>query len=201
MNIREAIRRHLNETHQVTQTRRYKWLSAIGLILLFASIFHVFEPEYWQMRRVRRHIENISPQWDAFKHANPGFEAVELFPGYDEAYGVRFAAKGRVPWSVDLKPLADFMRSTKLPYSIDISKVNTGSSGLPRPPVMRELPVSTPDGRRIEIDVPAEPYPGSDVNTARSKAEPGPPATASQPIRSETNSTSSAAGLRRRPLP
>ena len=50
MNIREDLRRFINETNQVMQTRRYKWLPAIGLILLFASNFHVFEPEYWQLR-------------------------------------------------------------------------------------------------------------------------------------------------------
>ena len=63
MNTLERFRRYLIETGLVVESRRYKWLSAIYLILLFASIFHVFEPEYWQMRRVRRHIENISPQW------------------------------------------------------------------------------------------------------------------------------------------
>ena len=199
MNIREDLRRYLNETHQVMQTRRYKWLSAIGLILLFASIFHVFEPEYWQLRRVRRHIADISPQWDAFKRANPGFEAVELFPRYDEAYGVRFAAKGRVPWSVDLKQLAEFMSSTKPPFSVDIFKVTTDLSSLTRlpRPVIKKMTVITPDGRRIEVDVAAEPYPGSDLDTARSRAEPGGPANRSQPIPSETNSTSSAAGSRR----
>ena len=197
MNIREDLRRFLNETNQVMQTRRYKWLSAIALILVFASIFHVFEPEYWQMRRMRRHIADISPQWDAFRRAHPGFEAVELFPGYDLAYGVRFAAKGRVPWSVDLNQLAEFMRNTKPPFPVDIFKVDKDYSAAPRAPVTKKVPAITPDGRRIEIDVPTEPYPGSDVNTARSKAEPGGPANGSQPIRSETNSTSSAAGSRR----
>ena len=197
MNIREDLRRFLNETYQVMQTRRYKWLFAIGVILLFANYFHVFEPEYWQLRRVRGHIADISPQWDAFRRAHPGFEAVELFPGYDLAYGVRFAAKGRVPWSVDLKQLEDFMSSTKPPFPVDIFKVDKDYSAAPRAPVMRKFPVLTPDGRRIEIDVPTEPYPGSDVNTARSKAEPGGPANGSQPIRSETNSTSSPAGSRR----
>ena len=125
MNIGEDLRRYLIETAQVTQTRRYKWLCAIAVVLTLVGAFHVFEPEYWQMRRVRRHIADIGPQWAAFKRANPGFEAVELFPGYSEAYGVKFAAKGRVPWSVDLKQLDEFMSSTKPPSSVDISKVTT----------------------------------------------------------------------------
>jgi hypothetical protein len=79
MNIREDLQRYLIETDQVMRTRRYKWLSAIGWILWITSMFHVFEPEYWQLKRVRRHIADIAPQLDAFKRANPGFEAVELF--------------------------------------------------------------------------------------------------------------------------
>lgn len=123
MNIREELQRHLIETNQVMQTRRYKWLCAIALVLSLVPAFHVFEPEFWQMRRVRRHIEDISPQWDAFKHAHPGFEAVELFPRCDEANGVSLAAKGRVPWSVDLNQLAEFMWSTKPPVSINVLQV------------------------------------------------------------------------------
>jgi hypothetical protein len=196
MNIREAIRRHLNETHQVTQTRRYKWLSAIGLILLFASVFHVFEPEYWQLRRVRRQIENISPQWDAFKRAHPGFEAVELFPRYDEANCVSLAAKGRVHWSVDVNQLAEFMSSTKLPVSINVFQVAKDFSDAPSAPGFKKVSVLI-DGKRVEIAVPTDSYHSSDVISARSKAEPASPANGRQPIRSETNSTSSSAGSRR----
>lgn len=196
MNIREAIRRHLNETHQVTQTRRYKWLSAIGLILLFASVFHIFEPEYWQMRRVRRHIADISPQWDAFKRAHPGFEAVELFPRYDEANGVSLAAKGRVHWSVDVNQLAEFMSSTTLPVSINVIQVAKDFSDAPSAPGFKKVSVLI-DGKRVEIAVPTDSYHGSDVISARSKAEPASPLNGSQPIRSETNSTSSSAGSRR----
>ncbi len=199
MNIREDLRRYLIETAQVTQTRRYKWLTAIYLILLLASVLHVFQPEYWQLRRLRGHIADISPQWDAFKRANPGFEAVELFPGYDEGHGVRFAAKGKVPWDVDLKQLAEFMWSTKPPFAVDIFKVTTDYSNAPRvrSPRTKKMTAITPDGRRIEVDVPVEPYPGTDLDTARSKAETGNPANGSQPTRSETNSTSPAAGSRR----
>lgn len=181
MNIRGALQRHLIETAQVTQTRRYKWLSAIWLMLLFVSIFHVFEPEYWQMRRVRRHIENISPQWDAFKRAHPGFEAVELFPRYDEAYGVSLAARGRVHWSLDLKPLAEFMTSTKPPVLINVEQVTKDFSNAPSAPVYKKMSVVTIDGRRIEILVPTEPYHGSDVTAERSKAEPGSPANGNLP--------------------
>lgn len=187
MSMREALQHHLKETEQVMQTRRYKWLWATAMALSLVSVFHVFEPEYWQMRRVRRHIENISPRWDAFKRAHPGFEAVELFPRQDMASGVSLAAKGRVHWSVDLTPLAEFMWSTQPPSSIDISKVTTD---LPNPPT-KKMTALTPDGRRIEVDVLVMP------EAARSKAELGGATNGSQPIRSVTNSTSSAAGSRR----
>jgi len=177
-------------------SRRYKWLCAIAVVLSLVGAFHVFEPEYWQMRRVRRHIEDIGPQWDAFKRANPGFEVVQLFPMYDEAWGIMFAARGKISSRVDSKQLAEFMWSTEPPVSVDVSKVTTDFSDLPRP-VFKKVPAITPDGRRIEIDLVTELYPGSDVNSARSKAEPSGPANGSQPIRSETNSTSSAAGSRR----
>ena len=152
MNIREDFLRFLHENNQVMQTRRYKWLSAISVILLVASIFHVFEPQYWQLRRVRRHIADISLQWDAFKRANPGFESVELFPRYDEAEGVMFAAKGKISSRVDSQQLAEFMWSTKTPVSVDVSKVTNDFSDLfsdlPRPKFKKVWTV-TPDGRRI----------------------------------------------------
>ena len=140
------------------------------------------------------------PAGDAFRRANPGFEAVELFPMNDSAWGVMFAAGGKISPNVNLMQLYEFMWSTKPPSSVDVSKVTTDFSGLPRSPVMRKVPALTPDGRRIEINMITEPYPGSDVDTALSSAEPGGRATGSQPIRSETNRTSSAAGSRRRPL-
>jgi hypothetical protein len=197
MNLREDLQRFLIETAQVTQTRRYMWLCAIYSVLLVVSLFHVFEPEYWQMRGVRHHIAEISPQWEAFKRANPGFEAVELFPRYDEAYGVRFAAKGKVPWSVNLNELAGFMSGTKPPASVDVSRVTTDLSGLPRPPATKKVTVVTPEGRRIEVEVAAEPYPGSDSEIARSRGGTGGPANGGRPIPSGTNSTPAAAGSRR----
>ena len=141
MNIREDLQRYLIETDLVVQSRRYKWLCAIAVILSLVGAFHVFEPENWQLRRVRRHIADISPQWDAFKRANPGFEAVELFPRYDDAYGVRFAAKGWVPWSVDLKQLAELMSSTKPPFPVDVSRVEN------RYGMTDEKTFVVPDGR------------------------------------------------------
>lgn len=187
MNLREALQRHLNESKQVVQTRRYKWLTGMYLILLLAGSFHVFELDYWQMRRVRKHIENISLQWDAFKRAHPGFGQVELFPRYDEAYGVSLAAKGSVHWSMDLKPLVEFMRSSQLPFSIDISQLTTD---LPHP-ATKKMTALTPDGRRIEVDVDVKP------DTAKSRSEPAGSANGSQPIRLETNSSTSAAGSHR----
>lgn len=196
MNTRERFRRYLIETGHVVESRRYRWLSAIYLVLLFASILHVFEPEFWQMRRVRRHIESISPQWDAFKRAHPGFEAVAFFPKYDEANGVSLAAKGRVHWSVDVNQLAEFMSSTKLPFSINVFQVAKDFSDAPSAPGFKKVSVLI-DGKPVEIAVPTDSYHSSDVISARSKAEPASPANGSQPIRSETNSTSSAAGSRR----
>ncbi len=197
MNIREELQRHLIETNQVMQTRRYNWVWATALALSLVSVFHVFEPEFWQMRRLRSHIEDISPQWDAFKHAHPGFEAVELFPEFDEGYGVRFAAKGQVPWSVDVNQLAEFMRSTKQPFAIDVLQVSKDFSNASPTPGYKKMSVVLIDGRRMEILAPTEPYHGSDDTSARSKAEPASPANGSQPIRSETNATSSSAGSRR----
>lgn len=197
MNIREVLQRHLIETNQVMQTRRYKWLSTIALVLSLIPAFHVLEPDFWQMRRVRKHIEEINPQWDAFKRAHPGFEAVELFPEFDMAYGVRFAAKGVVHWSVDVNQLSEFMCSTKSPFSIDVLQVTKDFSNASPAPGYKKMSVVTIDGRRIEIVVPTEVYHGSDVTSARTQAEPGSPVNGSQSIRSETNSTSSAAGSRR----
>lgn len=196
MNLREALQRHLNESEQVMQTRRYKWLCAIALVLSLVPAFHVFEPEFWQMRRVRRHIEDINPQWDVFKHAHPGFEAVELFPECDMAYGVRFAAKGTVPWPVDLNQLAEFMSSTKPPFSVDIAEVTKDFSNTPSG-FFEKMSVVTIDGKRVEILVPTKPYKGLDVTSARSKSEPGTPPNGSQRICSESNSTPSTAGSRR----
>jgi len=132
------MRRFANETDQFVQSRRHKWLWATAVVLSLVSIFHVFEPEYWQMLRVRRHIEGISPQWDAFKRANPGFEAVEFFPKNDLAWGVLFAARGKISPNVSVMQLYEFMWGTKPPSSVDVSGVNTDFSVLPRPPVTRK---------------------------------------------------------------
>jgi hypothetical protein len=178
MNIREELQRHLIETNQVMQTRRYKWLCAIALALSLIPAFHVLEPEFWQMRRLRKHIEEINPQWDAFKRAHPGFEAVELFPEFNMSYGVSFAAKGTVPWPVDLNQLAEFMSSTKPPFSVDIAKVTKDFSNTPSA-FFEKMSVVTIDGKRVEILVPTKLYKGLDVTSARSKAEPGSPANGS----------------------
>ncbi len=158
MNIRGDLRRYLIETDQVLQSRRYKWLSSIFVILSLVGVFRdVFEPEYWQLRRVRGHIADISPQWDAFKRANPGFEAVELFPRYDEANGVRFAAKGWVPWSVELKQLAEFMSSTKPTFPVDVSRVENrdgiaGEKTFVMPDGTEKKILVMPDGTEMELE-------------------------------------------------
>lgn len=142
----------------------------------------------------RKLLAGFARKLTAFKHAHPGLEAVELFPKFDEAYGVRFAAKGQVPWSVDVNQLAEFMRNTKQPFAIDVLQVSKDFSNASPTPGYRRMSVVLIDGRRMDILVPTEPYHGSDETSARSKAEPGSPANGGQPIRPVTNSTSSAAG-------
>ena len=134
MNPIEYVRRLGDETARVMQTRRYHWLVAIYLIVLGASSLHVFEPEYWQGRRLQRHIQEISPQWEAFKRANPSFQRVTLTARPDSAWGVVFAATGEIPWTADARLLAEFMWSTHPPSSVDSSRLTTDSSGLPHVP-------------------------------------------------------------------
>ena len=195
MKMREHIQRWLIETHQFTQSRRYLWLVAIYGVVVLANVTHVFEPEYRQMRRVWSHIEAIRPQWDAFKRANPGFNAVELFPKYDEASGVVFAARGSISPLVNQLQLYEFMLGTGPPCSVDIDPLTTELSGIPTAPAMRK--VVTVDGRRVVVVVPAEPYPRSIVPPARSPARTTGPTPPDQPSRVESHPTPSAEGLQR----
>lgn len=200
MHIQDSLKPQSNESPQLTQTRRSKWLLICYGVLLLASGMHFFDTDHWKMRRVAKHIAAIRPQWEAFQRSNPGFAAVELFPRYDEAYGVVFAAKGTVPWSVEMRQLAEFMWSTQPPCSVDTLKVTTDPSTPPwlASPAVEKATVLTADGRRIQVDVAAEPYPGSNLTASGSGAEqPVGPANRSQPIRSKTNSTSSTAGSHR----
>lgn len=178
MNIRKDIERYLIETAQVTQTRRYMWLCAIYVIVWFASAFHVFDPEYWKMRSVRKHIENISPQWNAFKHTHPGFESVELHPWNDLAYGVRFSAKGRIPLGASVNQLSEFMSSTMPPAPVDISRVTIDHSQI-LPSLKRQFILI--DGRRVEGFVTADLPAGSITGTSL-------PVDSNPPRRLETNS-------------
>jgi hypothetical protein len=179
MNIREDLRRHLNETHQVMQTRRYKWLSAIGLILLFASSFHVFDGDFWKVRRLQKDIEEVAPLWEAFKRTNPGFDSIVFFASRDEAHGAKLKARGALSSSRE-KQLYDFVASTKLsPYPFDTLNVRFR---LEYGPTAEELERRTKGGK---------------LNGLQNGSEPGGPANRSQPIPSGTNSTSSAAGSRR----
>lgn len=168
MKTPENLPRWVIETHRVLQSRRYLWLCAIYGIVVLAGATHVFEPEYWQIRRVRKHIEDIRPQWEAFKRANPGFNAVELLPRYDEASGVVFAARGSISPFVNQLQLYEFMTGTRPPCSVDIDRLTTELSGIPTAPAMRE--VVTVDGRRVVVVVPAEPHPSSIVPPARAPA-------------------------------
>lgn len=195
MKFRESVQRFLIETHQVTQSRRYLWLCAIYMIVTLAGALHVFEPEYWQMRRVRRHIEDIRPQWEAFKRVNPGFNAVELFAEYDEASGVVFAARGRISPLMNQLQLYEFMLGTRPPCSVELDRLNTELSGIPTAPAMRK--VVTVDGRRMVVLVPAETYPRPSVTPAGSPARPAGPTPPDQAIRVESHPTPSVEGLER----
>lgn len=156
MNISEMLERHFNAVHQVLQTRRYRCLSIIVLVSSVIAAIHVFEPEFWQMRRMRQQIDELNPQWIAFKGTHSGFEAVELFPEYDMAHGVTFTAKGTVPWTADVKQLTEFMRSTTFPFSINVLQLARDFSNA-HPAFLEKTSVVTMDGRRVEILVPRKP--------------------------------------------
>ena len=136
MKAPENLPRWAVETHKVRQSLRYRWLTFIYVILALASPIYLIPPQYWQLRRVQRHIANVRPQWDAFKRTNPGFEAIELYPMTDSPYawGVMFAARGRISPNVNSMRLAEFMWSTKPPSSVDVSMVTTDYTGLQGPP-------------------------------------------------------------------
>lgn len=193
MKVRESLQRYLFETHKVTQPRRYLCLCAIYVIVALVGTTHVFDPEYWQMRRLREHIDRIRPQWEAFKRANPGFNAVELFPKYDEASGVVFAAKGSISPFVNQLQLYEFMVGTRPPCSVDIGRLTTELSGIPAAPALRK--VVTVDRKPVVVVVPAEAHPRSIVPPARSPARTAGPTPPDQPIRMESHPTPSAEGL------
>ncbi|MDC0325536.1 hypothetical protein OAM01_02145 [bacterium] len=123
MNIREVLGRFLNETEQVISTRRYKWLCSIALILTLAGIFHLFDGDFWKVRRLQKDIEEVAPQWEVFKRANPGFDFIVFFASRDEAYGAKLKARGTLSVSRE-KQLYEFVASTKLsPYPFDTQNV------------------------------------------------------------------------------
>ena len=113
MNIREDLRRYLIETCQVVQSRRYKWLCTIFVILSLASIFHLFDGDFWKVRRLQKDIEEVAPQWEAFKRTNPGFDSIVFFASRDEAYGAELKARGTLLLSRK-EQLYEFVASTKL---------------------------------------------------------------------------------------
>ena len=180
MNIPEDLRRYLIETGQVVQSRRYKWLCTIFVILsLFASISHLFYEDFWKVRRLQKDIEEVAPQWEAFKRINPGFDSIVFFASQDLAYGAELKARGTLSLSRK-EQLYEFVASTKLsPYPFDTLKVSFSE----------EYGLSVEEiERRIK---------GGKLNGLQNGSEPGGPADASQPFRPETDSTSSAAGSRR----
>lgn len=113
MNIREDLGRLLNETEQVMRTRRYKWLCSIALILFIAGIFHPFDGDFWKVRRIQKDIEEVAPQWEAFKRTNPGFDSIVFFASRDAAYGAKLKARGTLSSSRQGQ-LYEFVASTKL---------------------------------------------------------------------------------------
>ncbi len=113
MNIREDLQRYLNETHQVMQTRRYRWLCAIAVILSLVGAFHVFDWDFWKVRRLQKDIEEVAPQWEAFKRTNLGFDSIVFFASRDAAYGATLKARGTLSSSRE-KQLYEFVASTKL---------------------------------------------------------------------------------------
>ena len=123
MNMREDLGRLLNETEQVMRTRRYKWLCSIALILSLAGIFHPFDGDFWKVRRLPKDIEEVAPQWEAFKRTNPGFDSIVFFASRDEAYGAKLKARGTLSSSRE-NQLYEFVASTKLlPYPFDTRNV------------------------------------------------------------------------------
>ena len=123
MNMREDLGRLLNETEQVMRTRRYKWLCSIALILSLAGIFHPFDGDFWKVRRLQKDIEEVAPQWEAFKRTNPGFDSIVFIASRDEAYGAKLKARGTLSSSRE-NQLYEFVASTKLsPYPFDTLNV------------------------------------------------------------------------------
>ena len=127
MNIREDLRRYLIETGQVVQSRRYKWLCSIALVLSIAGIFQpFFDEDFWKVRRLQKDIEEVAPQWEAFKRTNPGFDSIVFFASRDLAYGAELKARGTLSLSRK-EQLYEFVASTKLsPYPFDTLKVRFG---------------------------------------------------------------------------
>ena len=161
--------------------RREKWLAAIFVILSIAQAVHLFDGDYWKVRHVQKYIEKVDPQWKAFKRANPGFDSIELFASGDAAYGAKLKARGTLSSYEREKQLYKFVASTQPPpYPFDTLevKVNDVTEYI----TAEELERSIKSGK---------------LNRLQNGSEPGGPANGSQPIRSETNRTSSAAGSRR----
>ena len=123
MNIREDLRRYLIATGQVVQSRRYKWLCAIFVILSLANIFYLFDGDFRKVRRLQKDIEEVAPQLEAFKRTNRGFDSIVFFASRDEAYGAELKARGTL--SLNRKEqLYEFVASTKLsPYPFDTLNV------------------------------------------------------------------------------
>lgn len=195
--MRKHIERWLIKTHEVTQSRRYMWLVVIYGIVVLAGATHAFEPEYWQMRRVRKHIARIRPQWEAFQRAHPAFENVQLIAKNDMAWGVVFAATGKISLDAHLIQLIEFMWGTQPPSSVDASQVITDFSQAIPPPVMKKVSALTTDERRIELEVPAEHYPVPHATPPRPPNGPAGLINPGQPIHAEGHRTPSAEDLHR----
>ena len=180
MNIREDLQRFLGETEHLMQTRRYRWLCAIAVILSLVGAFHVFDGDFWKVRRLQKDIEEVAPQWEAFKRTNLGFDSIVFFASRDAAYGAKLKVRGTLSSSRE-KQLYEFVASTKLsPYPFDTLNVRFR---LEYGPTAEEL--ERPIKRGIKR---------GKLNGLQNDSEQDGAANGSQPVRAVTNQPSAAAG-------
>lgn len=106
-------------------TPRAKRLLVIMMVtpFLFLAVFFgapMLNPQMRNLAAVRRHIEEIEPQWREFKK-NPDFQFVELF-AWTGSNGL-FGAYGELPTEESLHELVEFMQNTTPPRPIYLGAV------------------------------------------------------------------------------
>jgi hypothetical protein len=148
--------------HQTPSTRSSSWLvlsvqhfnvhhkRLIGLLLVAVllggvAVIRITNSQAGHLYQVKKHIARITPQWEAFKRANHGFERVRLFPF--TGGGGMFGASGQLFSDADFMKLQTFLESTKPPrpvwMGIRVFPLNENSVNLTEPTgtVNRSLPV------------------------------------------------------------